>query len=418
MFKSCSVEFAFATLLLSACNTVPPPAGSYQAYLDGIPVGRPQNCVDQAAVVAGKLQSAAGLRGVWWDCGHVAKKEELGRIARLVAGGAFGVSEFKLAKVAADYAARLPSDGLTDKDRADLTRLASLAGVLSEAPPMAHGPSMSFSGAKTVRLPATYDRAGLLRFPIQSNGQEIAAVLDTGAAISLMVESQAARLGLKVHSGSEVGSNTRTAVATNWALLPRMKVGEINFQNVLFLVVPDEAMGLPAGYTIDAIVGAPVLLQLQTVCVSEKTVTFAPASPDNRPEPQFVDVRFVENAPMLSIRVNDIPITAYLDSGANASKLSRRFANRYLGDLRSTSAKEKTIGGVGGTNKASLASLKDVRLGFATRTLSVEQFDVDLSPNDDDSEPFATIGQDVLRQSDGWKLDYPNARFEIGARCT
>jgi predicted aspartyl protease len=95
-------------------------------------------------------------------------------------------------------------------------------------------------------------------------------MLDTGANISALSESEANRLGLAVHEAStKLSDFTGTPGAIRFAEAPDLRIGRIHLKNVAFAVFPKNEWNdnMPNGHK--GVLGIPVLLALASLRVEK-----------------------------------------------------------------------------------------------------------------------------------------------------
>jgi hypothetical protein len=131
----------------------------------------------------------------------------------------------------------------------------------------------------------TRDAASLTVANVSVLGTPQAAILDTGANSSLVVQSRALALGLRILPGEvTVASPVAEQTPAQLAVADRLEIGSAEFHDVVFLVLPDEALTFAEGrYKIEVIVGFPVLSQLGRVAFSSaggaERMIFTPSAP-------------------------------------------------------------------------------------------------------------------------------------------
>ncbi len=408
-------QTALAGVTLAGCATIARPGDDrtgLSAYLDGRPVAPVAGCLNGAADAAGRARSDR-LAQLADQCNRNPQAAGDSNFWRMIAGGAFATDRFAFARDAAGRALAANPATAPPWDRAELAQLQALAAALAEAPPM------TLAGNPVTRVAATRDAIGLVRIPTLANGQPQSMVVDTGAALPLMRRSLADRLGLTVRHGASVGSSTREDVATDWAVMPTLVIGEARLANVIFLVMPDSALELPVpgGYALDAVIGLPVLRALQTMCTADGMLSFAPTRAV-APGGGSVPMRLTDSSPMLSMTVNDQPVTMFLDSGANRSSLSTRFALAYPDVVAGAASEDIAVGGAGGVRRDRANKLANARFQFGSSTITLP--DVTVARPDGNSPHevrWGVVGQDVLAAAQSWSLDFGRAQFTINGGC-
>src|SRR3990172_5139590 len=111
------------------------------------------------------------------------------------------------------------------------------------------------------------DLAGLNNIKLKVNDVESEFIFDTGANFCTITESLAKKMKLKLLEGKlKVGTATDIKVDAGLAYAESMEIGNLKYQYVLFLVLPDEALTFAGGfYKIDGIIGFPVIKEMQEI---------------------------------------------------------------------------------------------------------------------------------------------------------
>lgn len=100
--------------------------------------------------------------------------------------------------------------------------------------------------------------------PLNINGHDAQYAMDTGAGMSVTVESEAKRLGLTILPGTPVldGITGARTAQGRYAYARRLKIANMELRNVAFLVLPDDIMDffgkLPQHQR--GVIGMPILL--------------------------------------------------------------------------------------------------------------------------------------------------------------
>ncbi|MDB5669270.1 MAG: hypothetical protein JWO25_229 [Alphaproteobacteria bacterium] len=314
------------------------------------------------------------------------------------AGAAFACGDYVLA--AADSASWMALPEGTDPihNSSDIQQMRAVAEQLASVPRQTLVQKRPGS-AKTWRDKATLLRAGVL---IEGRQQEV--VIDTGANLSVITESTAQALGLRVTGGASVRSSSRTAVSVRLAIATRLDIAGSTFRDVAFLVMKDAdlQLPLPGGYAIPAIIGFPVLKALGTV-------TFAPTAltTERRPRAATGEANIVASGSNLFVmtQVNGVQVPLHVDSGASSTTLGPRFAAEHRALVAGLARRTVRSAGAGGATEETAAALKDaeVSVGGVTRRLA----SVDVTPAiADGTGSYGALGQDVLGSASSYTIDF------------
>jgi hypothetical protein len=80
--------------------------------------------------------------------------------------------------------------------------------------------------------------------PVSINGKPATYLLDSGAWISVMTESEATRLGLEIRAGSgTLGEPSGSGVRVRTAVAKDIRLGAMRFQDVSFAILPNKEPG-------------------------------------------------------------------------------------------------------------------------------------------------------------------------------
>ncbi|WP_232305303.1 retropepsin-like aspartic protease [Erythrobacter dokdonensis] len=302
----------------------------------------------------------------------------------------------------------------SDRDRRSTEQfmpvLEALEGIAAQS-----GPSIP-----TGETGVTRDAAELPLARVVIEGQPQPVILDTGANLSVIVRSRAAALGLRMLDAQvSVASPVAEQTPVQLAIADRLEIGGAGFRNVVFLVLPDEALTFAEGrYKIEAILGFPVLSRLGRLTFSASeaggAMAFQPSArredPANPPNllvdgltPKIIACLLPENA----------PIQLALDSGAQTSSLRPRFAEAFPERVAAASASTEAVGGVGGAVMRESRSIAMLELSFGPSS-SVTLADVPLNEESlNQPGDHGRIGQDMLRARGGYVLDFGTMRFDL-----
>ena len=247
-----------------------------------------------------------------------------------------------------------------------------------------------------------------LAFPISINGKEATYLFDTGASVSVMGESEARRLGLKLRDttirmgdSSGIGFNARVAIAGE------LRIGDTRFRNVSFIVPPNSSDGAPYG-----IIGLPVILGMHSMRWN-KSGTVDLAVPDDTGVDR--NMVFYGLKPLARATVDGQPVWFTLDSGAVDTDLNSRFADQFPSRMARATAKEGEITGLGGTAKFEARVLDDLPLLLNGRPVSLKPARVTMQLNSGLGGEccIGNMGDDILLSHPGFFLDFTHMTLRL-----
>lgn len=282
---------------------------------------------------------------------------------------------------------------LTDEERQDITN----SDVIWKG--LANTPAQRTTIRQDSRLYYMRDRAGLINVPVSFKDSTYDFVFDTGANLSVITESYAAKAGIDVRNTQfKVRAITGIEVDAHLGVASKLRLGDVEVEHVVFIVFPDSVLSFAGGaYKINGIIGFPVIEQLQEVRIDKKGFIEVPREAVNKPVRNFgID----DLMPIIQIGVNKDSLAFTFDTGAQVTDLNQPFYQQYKALIESTGKPfEMKQGGAGGytTTKAWKVPVTEFSLnGQAVRLpdLSVKT----TNSNTKDRYYYGNLGQDVLSQ--------------------
>jgi predicted aspartyl protease len=253
------------------------------------------------------------------------------------------------------------------------------------------------------------DKATLLRTNVVIDGRLQAAVLDTGANVSVITVSTAHRLGLMVVGGASVRGANRDAVPVRLAVARRLEIASSTFRNVAFLVMDDAdlRLPLPGGYSIPTIIGFPVLRALGRV-----TFTSAAIATTGTGQSRGGALIVATGSDLfVAARVKDFEVPLHIDTGASSTTLGPRFADEHPALVGSLGHRIVKSAGAGGAKEETVSVLKDAKVSlgsFATHLASI-----DVAPAESGGGGnYGALGQDVLKSAKAYTIDFDAMKLD------
>jgi hypothetical protein len=324
--------------------------------------------------------------------------EELASV--LVRVGRYGDSAHALAQ-----ALRLTPPG--DFDRAATENSYALYGSLADVAPQ----TVEFG--EHVSTQASLNPLGTWDVPAQVNGRQGEWIFDTGANLSTLSESEAARIGLKPYeTGTYVTGSTGRKNPLRFAVARDLLFGNAHLRNVIFLILSDQALYIgPLKYQIRGILGLPVLRALGCVRMSKKgDLRIETKAAGGAGAPNL----FLDGWELIAdVRHGDQRMQMFLDTGANASFVYPSFRDRLTKDeIAKLERKQDEIGGAGGVVRPMTEVAPTLPLGILGRGVKLK--DISLLPDQpkgDRSYRDGVLGMDALH--DGFTLDFRNMQLRL-----
>lgn len=282
-----------------------------------------------------------------------------------------------------------------------------LWNALRDVPPQ----TVDFNGDSTIQ--GTRDKAKLLNVPIEINAQKMDFVFDTGANISTISASTAAKLNLKIiESDVSVGSSTDKKVKSKLAVAPAMRLGNATVHNVVFLVLDDKSLHFPQiDYQIHGIVGFPVMETLGEISITRDDKIFIKAKKsESKAEPNLCLEGLL---PLVAATYKNERLIFSFDTGAVSTDFYPLFFKANEAEImkNSTAQKIKT-GGAGGFMEVLAHSAKDLDLTVGGKTARFAKARILTEQTNENSKYFyGNLGQDLIKQFEKMTLDFRAMRI-------
>jgi hypothetical protein len=296
------------------------------------------------------------------------------------------------------------SETLSAKEAANYENVARLWAALAVTP------------AQTVRLkgdtriPPVTGTVGL-RVPVEANGQTITFLVDTGANLSTIATSVAARLGVRVIDAPiQVGSITGTKVEARPGVAPELKIGNATVRNAVFLVFDDKYLSFPDGFRIDGLVGFPVIAGLGEVTFARTGEVTIPSRSTLRGEPNL----FLDGLkPYVSVEYRERQLTLAFDTGASNTDFYVPFLKAFEADITSQyPVQAHKLAGVGGVKETKAHIVKELAIRIAGKEVRLQNAPVFAEVlHEDGKHFFGNLGQDVIRQFERMTINFRTMRL-------
>jgi len=294
---------------------------------------------------------------------------------------------------ASEYAAVLRLMRADDPDRADIEEKLAVCDSLRGAPTQ----TVEFSKAATVKTRLL----GSWIVPLSVNGKDADWILDTGANLSLVTESEAARLGLTILPESAIASGStgkrnrvRVAIGTD------VRFGSALLHNVAIVVIADNALPRQAPR---GILGLPAIRSLGKISISSKGVVLI--EPDSRIPPGEPNIFFEGLTPIVEAHHGSSPIQMVVDTGASRTTFYANFratlSQEEIGQLRKSKAKST---GVGETTERPVEIAAKLQLEMPGRHVALKDAALRSEQPREFGYEHGLIGMDLL--VGGFTLDF------------
>ena len=276
-------------------------------------------------------------------------------------------------------------------DLADAQNTVKLTAAISDAP------KQSVTRRDSSRIALQQDGKLGWCIPVALGEGRGCYILDSGANYSVLIRSEAERLGLDIRkAGIDVGSATGAKVKADLAVAPLLKLGNLEYHDVVFLVMPDAAFTFK-DFRIPGILGFQVFAGMGAVTTLNGHVLQVPEEvPAERMDNIALDGRDL----LVRITQNGRDLLCRLDTGADHTEFYKPYYTLAQADFAKLGpARQLRSGGAGGVRTFMGYKLPDLTFSVAGRTLTLHKVDVhttDLDPKGDYLD--CNLGLDALGQ--------------------
>jgi hypothetical protein len=286
-------------------------------------------------------------------------------------------------------------------DGGDANTLAIVKLVAGQPAPRAYG---------SARVPVTSG----VHVPVKAGGYDGTAIADTGAQISVMMQSVAKAAHVKMMGASRDVGSTTAAVSGQIGLIPEVKLGDAVVKNIPVLVLPDAQLTISDG---KKSVSLPFILSLYAMADfgriawldHDKWLVLGSAAPASFPD--AVPMLWHPTGIAVPLEGPGGRRTAQFDSGADSSYLYESGA-ALLSDAERTSIikTKRKIGGVGGIVEEEIRRVPQASLTLAGQPLVLKNLDIAKQPETGEA---ARLGEDVLQAYSAVVFDFGAMTFSV-----
>lgn len=259
----------------------------------------------------------------------------------------------------------------------------------------------------SARVPLIPNRLGSRSATVLVNGYSSPWFIDSGAEVSVVSQSVANRIAVRMLPGLvQVGTST-DPVSGHMGIVDLLRIGDAAVENLPVLILPDAQLTIAGRQTIPAILGLPALYAFHRVAWLDHAGTLAlgaaaPAVPADSPH-------FYWHEDGIGVPLSTARGTrgAHLDSGANASSLrAPGLALLTRAQRRAAVERDQRLGGAGGVIQSRQKVLPRLAVSIAGAPLTL----TDVSIAADDHESAAQLGADAIAQLSQLTLDFDRMR--------
>jgi len=293
----------------------------------------------------------------------------------------------------------------------DLNGASEDASDLRVASAFRREPAISAAGSALVPLIA--NPLGSKSAEVVVNGIRLPWFIDTGAEISVVTDTTAEKLGVRIIDGfADSGTSTSNRVVGRLGMIDQITIGDATVRHLPVLVLPDAMLTITKDYTIPAILGLPAFAALGRIAWLDGGSRLALGGLAPTPSGAKVRVYWDEAGIGLPIATSRGIRGAQFDSGASSTALRKTgLALLTPAETAATTEREVATGGAGGIVQT--RSKVVPRFGYAVAGAAIVSLKVTVEDGD---ESAARIGNDMVDQLQLLTIDFATMTLQAVAK--
>ena len=306
----------------------------------------------------------------------------------------------------------LTSDIIQNKYRQlnDSSEIESLENELKIWKSLRNTPKQEIIRNKDVSFPMVRDKVGLFNVDVTINDTIKNFVFDTGANISVIKRSLVKNFDLTyIESDFYVTAFTGQRVDSDIAIAQTLRIGELTFKNVVFLVLNDEDISFPQiDYYINGIIGFPVIEAMEEIRISKNDTILVPETPV---EYNLSNFALDGLTPIIAVNYKKDTLSFGFDTGARASTLYAPFYERYKNEVDTNYESQKfKSSSAGGVIEFEGYIIDDIDLKVGESNASLKNLQLHKNKiGTDDNNLYGNFGQDFIKHFDEMIISFKNS---------
>ncbi len=260
-------------------------------------------------------------------------------------------------------------------------------------------------------LTAQINKLGLWSLPVEANGTKSQWIVDTGMTFSTVTESEAKRIGLKLHDSGGRGSSDHTGreLPFRLAVASNLRIGPAHLRNVVFVVVADRALQFGSS-VLPGIVGLPAIRALGSMAFSDRGIVRI-HSDSTRLEGD-PNILFDGLTPIVEVRHAGRTAPMKLDTGGDRTYLYSSFREQLTAEERATlRRRQEGFTGLGGSIRVETELVPQLEFELLGRVVVLRKVSLRLDSPPDDGSSEGLLGMDVLKG--GFTIDFGTMRLAL-----
>lgn len=239
--------------------------------------------------------------------------------------------------------------------------------------------------------------------PVTVGTDDPCYILDSGANYSVLIRSEAERLGLKViPAGVDVGSSTSSRVTADVAVAPLVLLGNLEYHDVVFLVMPDSAFSF-RGFQIPGILGFQVFAGMGAVTTTRDHVVDVPK---DVPTKRLDNIAFDGGDLLTQVLVDGQPVLCRLDTGAEHTVFYKPYYDAHKEEVdKAGKSRAARTGSAGGVRTYLSYRLPQLSLTLAGRDVTLKKVDIYTEKVVPQDYLMCNLGLDALKSFKSYTIN-------------
>ena len=295
----------------------------------------------------------------------------------------------------------------------DSSSIESYQNIKSLFGSLAVVPHQKMHKSNEVLLPSYRNAFNHMMTPVTVNGIQEEFIFDTGANLSTITESQAIKMQLKLIDQSvAIASSTQNVVQSKLAVADSLFIGDILFENVVFIVMPDAQLTFPEiNYAIKGIIGFPVMDQMGEVHLLKNGNIFIPKEVAKKQEQNMF---FEGLTPVVKLHSKKNTLLFTFDTGARSSELSIKYYRAHKIEVKRKGEMQKNQrGGAGGNVEVNEYMLFNFPMTIGVHQFSLEKIPVTMEEYWFNAYFDGNLGQDVFMKFNSLIINFENMYIDF-----
>lgn len=247
---------------------------------------------------------------------------------------------------------------------------------------------------------------GHLLVPVKCEGLEERFIFDTGANFSSITQSYAKKMNMTIYDANvHMGSVANSKVKTTIAVADSIYLGDLLFENVVFLVVSDESMTFPSiNLEVSGIIGFPVIYQMEEVRIRKDGSIFIPQEAKQSAVSNMY-LRYL--SPVIQVISGSDSLIFKFDTGASQTCLSKQYLSSREKVIEKIS-KSETVrqDGAGSVVDIDVYDVKNFHFTIGSKSKTLDEIIIYKEDMDFLYGFDGNLGQDVIGLFDEMILNF------------